>query len=381
MVDKIIKRTIEKPIIRDLFKGKSMIILGPRQVGKTTLLHAIIDKTDAQVIMLNGDNPEDREILNAMNSTRAKQLFPEGYLVCIDEAQRLENTGLTLKIIHDNCPKVQLVVTGSSSFELSDKIRESLTGRKFTWHLYPFSLNELAKAYSLVDIFRTLETRLIFGSYPDVINYAGDEKRILNEIVSDYLFKDVFRLREVRKPEGLENLVKALAFQVSHEVSYRELGNSLQLDKETVEKYIRLLEESMVIFRLGSYSRNLRNELKRSKKVYFYDNGIRNAIIQQFSPMNLRMDTGALWENFLIAERIKFHHYTSRRPGMYFWRTTSQQEIDYLEEIDGELFAFEFTWKKGRRKKFPKVFIDQYTPKVAQIITRNNFDDFVGLHG
>ena len=359
-----------------LFSNKTILLLGPRQVGKTTLMK-LFSKNQPNSIWLNADNPDDRELLNNINSYRAKELFPEGSLVIIDEAQRLQNSGLTLKIIHDNCQGIQLAATGSSSFELTDKIKESLTGRKWTFRMYPISMDEIAAHLNNIELIRTLETRLIYGSYPEVINNAGNEKEILNELTSDYLYKDIFSLKEVRKPDILDKLVKALAFQIGNQVSFREIGNMIQADKETIEKYINLLEEAFIIFRLSSFSRNLRNELKRSKKIYFIDNGIRNAVLNQFSEVGLRQDTGNLWENLMISERVKLNEYNRLYRNKYFWRTTRQQEIDYLEEFDGKLYAYEFKWNPKNKTKVPATFIKEYNPIEFTTISRDNFINFV----
>jgi hypothetical protein len=356
-----------------LFSGKTILLLGPRQVGKTTLMKKVMGSYAGKNLWLNADNPDDRELLNNMNSSRATQLFQPQSLVIVDEAQRLENSGLTLKIIHDSCPEIQLVATGSSSFELTDKIKESLTGRKWTFTLYPISFEEMTNHTNSVELIRMLETRMVFGSYPDIINNAGNEKEILNELISDYLYKDLFRLKEIRKPDLLEKLVKALAFQVGNEVSNRELANLLQADKETVERYIYLLEEAYIIFRLPSFSRNLRNELKTAKKIYFIDNGIRNAVINQFSPLTLRNDTGPLWENLMIAERRKNNEYKRRFMNLYFWRTTSLHEIDYLEESEGNLSAFEFKWKNVKKIKPPLAFSTAYPESTFQVVSREDF--------
>ena len=373
----MIKRTLEELITKRLFSGKTILLLGPRQVGKTTLMRKLQQTTVNKTLWLNADNPDDREMLNTINSTRARELFPPETMLIIDEAQRLENSGLILKIIHDNCPGIQLAATGSSSFELSDKIKESLTGRKWTFKLYPFSLNELAGHTNKIEILRSLETHLIYGLYPEVINQAGHEKEVLNELISDYLYKDIFSLKAIRKPDILEKLVKALAFQVGNQVSNRELATLVQADKETVEKYLYLLEEAYIIFRLSSFSRNLRNELKRSKKIYFIDNGIRNAIINQFSQIGLRNDTGMLWENFLISERIKNNEYKRLYRNIYFWRTDRQQEIDYIEEFDGNLYAFEFKWQITKKIKPPAAFMTTYPDAKFEVIHKDNFMDFV----
>lgn len=372
----MIKRTLQQILQSQLFSGKSIILFGARQVGKTTLLKEISNNAK-NAVWLNGDNIEDIELLSKINSTRAKQLFRKGSLVIIDEAQRLENSGLTLKIIHDSCPDIQLIATGSSSFELTDKIRESMTGRKWSYKLYPVSLREFLEYTDYIELIRSLEARLIFGSYPEVITKAGNEKQVLMELVSDYLYKDVFSLKSMRKPEALQKLVQALAFQVGHQVSYRELSKLVQIDKETVESYIYLLEESNIIFRLPSFSKNLRTELKRTRKIYFVDNGIRNAVINQFNPISLRQDIGALWENLMIYERMKHLEYNRLYRNCYFWRTSRQQEIDYLEEQDGQLNAYEFKWKSKRNLKFPIVFRNTYPDATTQIIDKDNFMDFI----
>jgi len=336
-------------------------------------------ETDEKLLWFNGDNPEDREILNGMNSTKARQMFQDHAIVVIDEAQRLENSGLTIKIIHDNCKEIQIIATGSSSFELSDKIKEALTGRKWTFNLFPMSLKELKDNSGLPDLYRTLENRMIYGSYPDILNRPGNERLALQELVSDYLYKDLLMLKGTRKPEVLEKLVKALAYQVGNQVSNRELSDLLKIDKDTVEKYISLLEEAFIIFRLPSFASNLRNELKQSKKIYFIDNGIRNAVINQFNPLSLRTDTGTLWENLMISERLKYNRYNQRFVNCYFWRTTAQQEIDYLEESDGNLAAFEFKWKARKTMKFPGAFLKAYPNATQTLVDKDHFEVFTGL--
>jgi predicted AAA+ superfamily ATPase len=373
----MIPRTLEEVIKARLFSGKTILLLGPRQVGKTTLVKMLFQNYQDKSIWLNADNPEDRDILNQMNSTRAREFFPPGQLVIIDEAQRLENSGLTLKIIHDSCPDIQLITTGSSSFELTDKIKEALTGRKWTYRLLPLSFEELSNDSNPFELYRSIETRMIYGSYPEVINRAGQEKDVLNELVSDYLYRDLFSIKEVRKPDLLEKLAKALALQVGNQVSNRELSNLIQVDKETVDKYIYLLEEAFIIFRMGSFSQNMRSELKRSKKIYFYDNGIRNALINQFNPLSLRNDTGALWENLMICERLKRNEYHRHYCNTYFWRTNRQQEIDYLEEYGGKLHAYEFKWQPFKKPRPVTSFIDAYPGSTYQEINRENYFDFV----
>ncbi len=375
---KMIKRKLEEIIFNKLFTGKTIVVLGARQVGKTTLLRQISESLTKKIIWLNADNPEDRTLLEKINSTRAKEIFPKGTMVFIDEAQRIENTGLSLKIIHDSCKDIQLIVTGSSSFELTDRLKESMTGRKWTYKLYPVSFQEIFQHYGIVQVLSNLEQRLIYGSYPEVLNHPGNEKEILMELISDYLYKDIFALKEIRKPDAIENLLKALALQVGNQVSFRELSQLVQIDKQTIERYILMLEEAFIIFRLGSFSRNLRNELKYSKKIYFVDLGVRNALLNKFSPLNLREDTGALWENYLIAERRKKIEYNRLFYNTYFWRTTRQQEIDYIEEHDGQLDTYEFKWNKNAKSRLPKSFSTAYANTNFKLITPENYMDFIG---
>ncbi len=373
----MINRSLSTLIKDRWFNGKAFLLLGARQVEKTTLLRQLMQEVTGPISWINEDSPQDRAILDAISGERAQKLFLPGSTVVIDEAQRLENSGLTLKIIHDACPNIQLIATGSSSFELSEKIKESMAGRKWTFTLFPVSMEELLNHAGLLDVERNLETRLIHGSYPDVINRAGQEKEALLELTTDYLYRIVFVLQTLRKPKALGKLVQALAFQIGSQVSYRELAQTTALDKETVERYLWLLEEAFIVFRLPSFSRNLRNELKRSRKIYFYDLGIRNAVIQQFSPLSLREDKGQLWENFLIAERVKCLEYHRKFANQYCWRTTQQQEIDYLEEADGQFKAFEFKWSVKKIKRISSSFRKAYPEAIIQYITRENFLEFI----
>ena len=375
----MITRSLQSVIENYLFSGKSIILFGPRQVGKTTLLKNIAKHRNGKAIWLNGDSLDDRALLNRISSTKAQSLFPSGSFIIIDEAQRLENAGLTLKIIHDYCENIQLIATGSSSFELTDKIKEAMTGRKWSFKLYPISLQELIKHIGLLDVIRTIDTRMIYGSYPEIINNPGQEKKILTELVNDYLYKDVFALKDMRKPDILEKLVKALAFQIGNQVSSRELAGLIKTDKNTIDRYIYLLEEAYIIFRLNSFSRNLRNELKRSKKIFFYDIGIRNAVIGQFNPLELRNDTGALWENLMICERLKAIEYGQHYRSVYFWRTNRQQEIDYIEEYDGKLHAYEFKWNPVKKARVPLPFKKGYPDAEFSVVNQDNFYEFIKI--
>ena len=317
-------------------------------------------------------------MLTDESAERLKSIVGKSKFIIIDEAQRVKNIGLVLKILHDNFSDVQFAVTGSSSLELSNTINEPLTGRKFEYNLFPFSVNELCNHFSPLDEIKLLETRLVYGFYPDVVNNPGEEKEILSNIVSSYLYKDVFEFQDIRKPALVEKLVQALALQVGSEVSFNELSNLLGIDNATVMRYIDLLEKAYIIFHLPSFSKNVRNELKKSVKIYFYDNGVRNAVISNFSPSNLRTDIGALWENFLISERVKNNAFHAKKAKYYFWRTTQKQEIDFIEEFEGKFSSFEFKYnpKKGK-SKCPLTFSNNYPEFSFDVITKDNYLDFV----
>jgi Predicted ATPase (AAA+ superfamily) len=295
----------------------------------------------------------------------------------IDEAQRIENIGLCIKLIVDQIPDVKVIATGSSAFDLANRINEPLTGRKWEYHLYPFSFAEMVNHHGLLEERRLLNYRLIYGYYPEIVNNPGEEEARLKQLVSSYLYKDILTWERIQKPDKMERLVQALAFQVGNEVSFNELGQLTGLDNETTEKYIDLLEKSFIIFRLGSLSRNLRNELKKSRKFYFYDNGLRNAVINQFSPATLRQDIGGLWENFVMSERVKYLTYQEINCNQYFWRTHAQQEVDYVEERNGKMQAYEIKWNVNTKVRFPKKFLDAYPGTETHILTPQNIEEFL----
>jgi predicted AAA+ superfamily ATPase len=375
----MINRELENIIIGRLFQGKAIIILGPRQVGKSTLLNMIRLRLNKKTLLLNCDNNDIKRQLTDPGVNDLHRLLGDNELVLIDEAQRVMNIGLTLKLITDQLPEKQLIVTGSSSLELSNIVNEPLTGRKFEYQLFPVSMKEWVGHTGFIDSNRNLEQYLLYGTYPDILNHPGNEPELLNNLVSSYLYKDVLMYQDVRKPEFIEQLLEALALQVSSEVSYSELARLLKTDSHTVQRYISLLEKAFIIFRLRSFSRNVRNELKKSRKIYFYDNGIRNAILGNFSPVGSRTDIGMLWENFFISERMKFLHYNKIYAKRYFWRTTQQQEIDYLEECDGKLTAIEIKWNAQKRVHFPRTFQAHYPDVSIHHVTRENFWEFLGV--
>ncbi len=365
----MIKRILQKTILQELNTGKILVIYGPRQTGKTTLLHEVFDRMDA--FWINGDNIDDREKMEVQSANRFRSFLKDKHLVIIDEGQRIQNIGLNLKIIHDQL-KIQLVVTGSSSFDLSNEINEPLTGRKYEYLLLPLSFEELSNEFGLFEESKNLPERLIFGSYPEVVTRQGKQIEILRLLASSYLYKDILEWSKIKNSNKLQDLLKAIAFQVGNQVSYNELASLTGLNKSTVENYIDLLEKSFVVYTLRSFNRNHRNELKKSKKIYFYDNGIRNTLINNFNSVELRNDLGALWENYLISERIKYTSYHGIYVNRYFWRTKYGQEIDYIEERDGKLYAFEFKWNTRKKTKIPNAFKQAYPDAEYQIIIPEN---------
>lgn len=373
----MIKRSIEELIQKYLFKNKAIIIYGARQVGKTTLVESLVKNYDQTTLFLNGDDSDIRDILSEASAAKLKPIIGNYKIVVLDEAQRIPETGLVLKIIHDNFKDIQLIATGSSAFELANKINEPLTGRKFEFYLHPFSFGEMVNYHNFLAEKRLLEHRLIYGYYPDIALNTGDEKKLLKSLASSYLYKDLLILDQIQKPALLEKILKALALQIGSEVSYNELAGLLRSDKGTIEKYIDLLEKAYIIFRLNGLNRNVRNEIKKGKKIYFYDNGIRNAIIGNFLPVTSRTDTGALWENFLISERIKFNINRDIDFQSYFWRTTQQQEIDYIEEFENKLFAFEFKWNPAKKGFLSKTFSNAYPGSSFKIISPDNIHEFL----
>ena len=373
----MIKRSLIDQIIPRLFQGKAVIITGARQVGKTTLARKLEKQINQRSLWLNGDEPDIREQLSNVTSTQLKSLIGENKVVFIDEAQRITNIGLSLKLIVDNLKDVQLIVTGSSSFELANQIQEPLTGRKFEFFLYPLSFDELSDHSSEMEERRLLEHRMVYGYYPEVVTNPGDKQLILNAISESYLYKDILATGKIKKPAALEKLLQALALQMGKEVSFNELAQLVGIDNQTVERWVNILEKSFVIFRLRTLNRNARNELKKVRKIYFYDNGIRNSIIKNLNTLSLRMDVGELWENFLISERMKFLQRKEIYANYFFWKSNSQQEIDYIEEFEGKLHAYEFNWNPNKKVKFPAPFLKSYPNSETKIIHRSNYVEFI----
>jgi predicted AAA+ superfamily ATPase len=373
----MVKRFLKDLISKDLFKKKAVIIYGARQVGKTTLVNELVKSLDEPVLFLNGDDADIRHLFSDFSASKFIPVIGNHKIVVLDEAQRIPDAGLVIKIITDNFKNSQLIVTGSSAFDLANRIKEPMTGRKFEFFLHPFSFSEMVDYHGFLTEKRLLEHRMIFGYYPEVALNSGEEVRILKSLASDFLYKDLLNLDHIKKPVLLEKILKALALQIGNEVSYHELAQLLDSDKGTIEKYIDLLEKAYIIFKLNGLNRNVRNEIKKGKKIYFYDNGIRNAILGNFLPLNSRVDTGSLWENFIVSERAKLLSNGIDDVRIYFWRTTQKQEIDYIEEKHGTLHAYEFKWNPRKKPMFSRTFSNGYPGSVFKMISPDNIHEFL----
>ena len=372
----MISRILAMRLREKLFKQKAIILLGPRQVGKTTLLKNLaFDPSD--ILWMNADELDIQQLFSDVSSTSIKMLLGKKKILVIDEAQRIENIGLKLKLITDNLTDIQVIATGSSSFDLANRINEPLTGRKWEYNLFPLSFQELVQHHGLLEENRLIAHRLVYGYYPEVVTNPGEEEERLKLISHSYLYKDVLLWERIHKSDKLVRLLQALAFQIGSQVSYNELGSICGMDAKTVEKYIHLLEQAFVVFRLPSFSRNLRNELKSSRKIYFYDNGIRNAVINNFNPVSLRNDIGFLWENFLVSERQKYNAYQKLNKNSFFWRTVNQQELDLIEEFGGQIHAYEFKWNTKKTVKLTKTFQNAYPEASFKVITPENIHEFL----
>ena len=369
MIERILQKKLESRID---FK-KAILIFGPRQVGKTTLTKALAASLSIPFEYFNGDNMMTKNLWTINNIEALKQSFGNKKLVILDEAQMIEQIGLILKQLIDSELEIQFIITGSSSLTIADKTQEPLTGRKWEYYLYPISCAEMIDYEGIPQFLQKYQQYLIYGMYPEVLVNQQDTQEVLFNLASSYLYKDVLALVGIKRPQLLEKILKALAWQVGSEVSMNELANLVSADVKTVDNYIYLLEQVFVVYRLGTLSRNERNEISTKKKIFFYDNGIRNALIGNFSPIDARNDIGALWENFLMTERKKLLAYHGFYGRTYFWRNKQQAEIDYVEEIDGKIYAFEFKWNPKAKVKFPQAFLDAYQPVETKVISQENF--------
>lgn len=374
-----IDRELTEAMSARMFQGKILLVTGPRQTGKTTLVEHLLARREwhERALSLNADDTDTALLLADAPPERIRSLLGDKNILFLDEAQRIANAGLVLKRLADSSPDLQIIVSGSSSLDLADKTAESLTGRKFEWVLLPFSFAEFAARSSPLEERRLLERRLIFGAYPDIATHPGDEADRLRALVSSYLFKDVFRVRDLRRPETVERLLRALALQCGSEVSFSELAQTVGTDDKTIVRYLDLLERCFVVFRVPSYARNLRNELRKSRKVFFFDNGVRNALLGDFRPLPLRTDMGALWENHLMAERLKWRLAHAPDTRAFFWRTAAQKEIDLVEESADGIHAFEFKWNPKKAPRLPRAFLSAYSEASFSVVTPDNFDEFL----
>lgn len=375
----MLERLLEKRIDQYLFRGRVLTILGARRVGKTTLAKKILaTHEDKRTRYLNCDLQSVQAGLSTLEAETLRAFIGEYDLVVLDEAQNIPEAGRVLKILVDTYPEMQIIATGSSSFDLANRTGEALTGRVYPLYLYPLSLQEVAGSGGFSIIEPRLENLLRFGLYPSLLDLPEDEAKFeLQELVSHYLYKDVLMYIGIKRSTMVSNLLRLLALQVGNEVSYPELGAQLGIDRKTVISYIDVLEQSFVVYTLSGFSRNLRKEVSKTQKIYFYDVGVRNALLQAFAPLSLRNDVGALWENFCISERIKKAQYVGQSANRYFWRTYDKKEIDYLEERDGVLSGFEFKWNPQRSMRVPKEFLETYPGSSVEQVDRGNYWQFL----
>ena len=374
-----ITRSVEADIKRRLFSGKAIIVFGPRQCGKTTMLHHIIDPWADDVLWLTGDSSDTRDELSRVTVARWKMILGRKKILVLDEAQRIPDVGLALKLLIDQMPEIQVIATGSSSFMLDNKTAEPLTGRKFEYRLLPLSFQEMVGHTGLLEEKSFREQRLLYGAYPDILTHPEDSERLLGELVNSYLFKDIYALEGLKRTKILDNLVKVLAMQIGSEVNLNELAGLIGVDRKTVETYIDLLEKNYVVFSLPAYSTNMRNEIKKGRKIYFYDLGVRNAVMGNFSRTSSRTDSGGMWENYLILERLKNTLNLSFQPQRFFWRPTGAQgkEIDYLEKTSEAMRAWEIKLNPASKAKIPLSFKRSYPDAETDILTPANYDEFL----
>lgn len=373
-----IQRQIEQDIEKDFFKGKVIVLLGARQVGKSTLIKMLPSCKSISTLWLDGENSDVHELLKNSNSERLKQLASNNKIVVIDEAQKIENIGSILKLFADYNKDIQVIASGSSAFELRNSLNEPLTGRKFEYKLFPISFSEMVQHTNLLEELRQLPQRLVYGYYPEIVTQPNDAERLLRFLSDSYLYKDIFLFKGIKKPEKMLELLKLLAWQIGSEVNYNELSNILKIDNQTVESYVEMLEQVFVIYKLPAYHTNQRTELKKSKKIYFNDLGIRNALINDFRPIEIRNDAGALFENFIINELRKQNEYKQVYANFYFWRNTDQREVDLILEKNNQLQAIEIKWNPNKKARLTKSFSNIYGETNFMVIHRENFFELMG---
>jgi len=372
-----IKRQISAQIENDFFKGKVIVLLGARQVGKSTLLKELIRNQKEDVLWMDAENVDIRLLLDTANDERLKQITHNYKIIVIDEAQKLANAGSTLKLFADYLKNKQVIASGSSAFELKNALNEPLTGRKFEYSLFPLSFKEMTIHTGILNETRKLPQRLVYGYYPDIVIQESDAERLLRFLSDSFLYKDIFLFKGIKKPEKMLDLLRLLAWQIGQEVSFNELGKTLQLDNQTIESYIHLLEQAFVIYRLPAYHSNHRSELRKSRKIYFNDTGIRNAVINDFRPIEIRQDTGALFENFFINEMRKQNYYSNTFANFYFWRNKAQAEVDLIIEKNGHIQAFECKWNSNVKESLSKSFSTLYPNHTFNVVNRENFSLWV----
>ncbi|MCL2085671.1 ATP-binding protein [Candidatus Saccharibacteria bacterium] len=374
------ERDLEAKIEKRLFeRGKIIVIYGARQVGKTTLARKILQKYGDDKGFFNCEDITVRDALSSQSASMMKAFFGDSKVIVLDEAQTVLNIGRALKIFVDAYPEVNIIATGSSSFDLANKINEPLTGRHYAFFLYPISFNEIAKVSGNRKLFEDLEIRLIYGNYPEIVNASSveDMRDKLKSLTTSYLYRDVLKFGNIKNPDVLTNILRALAYQVGNEVSFSELAGLVGVDKNTVASYIRLLEQAFIIYRMRSYSNNMREEIKEGRKIYFYDNGVISALTDNFSGALVGRDVGGLWENLMLAERMKYNQANDLYKNLYFWRMKSKGEIDLVEEHDGRLSPFEFKWNKDKASASAYSFVENYRSEPLEIINKSNFVGFV----
>jgi predicted AAA+ superfamily ATPase len=372
-----IQRQITPKIEQDLFKGKIIILLGARQVGKSTLIKMLPSTNKLKTMWLDGENADVIQLLKNANSERLKQITINHQVVVIDEAQKIENIGSILKLFADYHKEIQVIASGSSAFELRNTLNEPLTGRKFEYHLYPISFPEMVAHSNLLQEIRQLPQRLVYGCYPEIVTRPNDAERLLRFLSESYLYKDIFLFKGIKKPEKMLELLRHLAWQIGNEVNPNELSKHLKIDHQTVESYITMLEQAFVVYKLPAYHTNQRNELKKSKKIYFNDLGIRNALINDFRPIETRSDSGSLFENFVINELLKQNEYKQIHANFYFWRNTDQREIDLVVQKNNQLQTFEIKWSPTKKMHLTKSFSNIYGEVIFTTVHRENFFDVI----